>query len=71
MSHLKKIKRAVSSIDYPRHFSGDHLSRIAFPLGGIGTGGMELGGRGDLRSWQIFNRAADREIQQYIFPRSS
>ena len=64
----KKRKQAVSSIDYPRHFSGEYLSRIAFPLGGIGTGGMELGGRGNLRSWQIFNRSADHETQPYIFP---
>src|SRR4051812_30106428 len=53
---------------YPRHFSGENLSRIAFPIGGIGTGGLELGGRGNLRSWQIFSRPSDREIQPYIFP---
>ena len=31
-------KQIVSSIDYPRRFSGEYLSRIAFPVGGIGTG---------------------------------
>jgi uncharacterized protein (DUF608 family) len=61
-------KQMISDIDYPRRFSGDHLSRIAFPLGGIGTGGMELGGRGNLQSWQIFNRSADQETEPYIFP---
>ncbi len=39
-----------------RTFSGRHLSEIAFPLGGIGTGTIALGGRGDLRDWEIFNR---------------
>jgi non-lysosomal glucosylceramidase len=39
-----------------RTFSGAHLSEIAFPLGGIGTGTVSLGGRGDLRDWEIFNR---------------
>ena len=29
---------------------------IAFPLGGIGTGTISLGGRGNLRDWEIFNR---------------
>jgi len=53
---------------YPRRFSGEYLSRIAYPVGGIGTGGLELGGRGNLRSWQIFNRPSDHEIQPYIFP---
>jgi non-lysosomal glucosylceramidase len=39
-----------------RSFTEQHLSEIAFPLGGIGTGTVSLGGRGDLRDWEIFNR---------------
>lgn len=35
-----------------------HLHRIALPLGGIGTGTVSLGGRGDLRDWEIMNRPA-------------
>jgi non-lysosomal glucosylceramidase len=30
-------------------------SAVAFPLGGIGTGNVSLGARGDLRDWEIFN----------------
>jgi len=30
----------------------------AFPLGGIGSGNVSLGARGDLRDWEIFNRPA-------------
>src|ERR1041384_3719069 len=30
-------------------------SQVAFPLGGIGTGNVSLGARGDLRDWEIFN----------------
>lgn len=30
-------------------------SALAFPLGGIGTGNVSLGARGDLRDWEIFN----------------
>lgn len=33
-------------------------SALAFPLGGIGTGTVSLGARGDLRDWEIFNRPA-------------
>ena len=40
----------------PRVFEGDNLSQIRFPLGGIGTGTISLGGRGELRDWEIFNR---------------
>ncbi|MBM4038684.1 MAG: hypothetical protein FJ290_09230 [Planctomycetes bacterium] len=39
-------------------YAQSHLSRIALPLGGIGTGTVSLGGRGDLRDWEIVNRPA-------------
>jgi non-lysosomal glucosylceramidase len=39
-------------------YDRDHLARIALPLGGIGTGTVSLGGRGDLRDWEIVNRPA-------------
>lgn len=39
-------------------YDTDHLARIALPLGGIGTGTVSLGGRGDLRDWEIMNRPA-------------
>ena len=31
-------------------------SEVAFLLGGVGTGNVSLGARGDLRDWEIFNR---------------
>lgn len=34
-------------------YDQEHLTRIALPLGGIGTGTVSLGGRGDLRDWEI------------------
>jgi uncharacterized protein (DUF608 family) len=39
-----------------RLFEGPFLSEVAFPLGGIGTGTVSLGGRGDLRDWEIANK---------------
>lgn len=39
-------------------YDQDHLARIALPLGGIGTGTVSLGGRGDLRDWEVVNRPA-------------
>jgi non-lysosomal glucosylceramidase len=41
-----------------RRYTGAALKEIAFPLGGIGTGTVSLGGRGQLRDWEIFNRPA-------------
>ncbi|HZG69110.1 MAG TPA: GH116 family glycosyl-hydrolase, partial [Herpetosiphonaceae bacterium] len=34
-----------------------NATALAFPLGGIGTGNISLGARGDLRDWEIFNHA--------------
>lgn len=43
-------------IGRPGIYRGEQLKEIAFPLGGIGTGTISLGGRGNLRDWEIFNR---------------
>ena len=55
-------------IDYPRTFSARQLAMIAFPLGGIGTGTISLGGRGQLRDWEIFNRPDKGKTPRYAFP---
>ncbi len=39
-------------------YDQNHLHRIALPLGGIGSGTLSLGGRGDLRDWEVMNRPA-------------
>ena len=36
----------------------ERATAVAFPLGGIGTGNVSLGARGELRDWEIFNRPA-------------
>ena len=41
-----------------RTYSGQYLDEVAMPLGGIGTGTVSVGGRGDLRDWEIMNRGA-------------
>src|SRR5262245_12245780 len=45
---------AAAAASHPwRVFEDEFLSEIAFPLGGIGTGTVSLGGRGELRDWEI------------------
>jgi non-lysosomal glucosylceramidase len=50
-----------------RTFTGEALRELAFPLGGIGTGTVSLGGRGNLRDWEIFNRPGKGKNLPYTF----
>ncbi len=49
-----------SSDDWPvlKTYSSDYATKVAMPLGGIGTGTVSIGGRGDLRDWEIVNQGA-------------
>ena len=59
---MREVRYAMgtASRDWPvlTRYDREHLARVALPLGGIGTGTVSLGGRGDLRDWEIVNRAA-------------
>lgn len=48
-------------------YEGAYLREIAFPLGGIGTGTVSLGGRAELRDFEIFNRPAKGFNPPYSF----
>ncbi len=57
LSGLNSSGQKISP-EYPvlKHYDQDHIGKIAMPIGGIGTGTISLGGRGDLRLWEIMNR---------------
>src|SRR5581483_7973339 len=56
LASVSSKSSAASVSSYPNIYKGRKLRMIAFPLGGIGTGTISLGGRGQLRDWEIFNR---------------
>ena len=39
----------------PQRTFAAEATEAAFPLGGIGTGNVSVGARGELRDWEIFN----------------
>jgi non-lysosomal glucosylceramidase len=49
-----------STSDWPvfKRYGDENLRQIALPLGGIGTGTIVLGGRGDWKHFEIVNRPA-------------
>lgn len=58
----------IPDLPFPRVFTGRHLTAIAFPLGGVCAGSISLGGRGQLRDWEIFNRPDKGNSPSYAFP---
>ena len=39
-----------------KHYDTEHVSKVALPVGGIGTGTVSISGRGNLVDWEIMNR---------------
>lgn len=39
-----------------KNYDENHISKVALPIGGIGTGTVSLSGRGSLVDWEIMNR---------------
>ena len=46
-------------------YTGNYTKEISFPLGGIGTGSIGLGGDGRLIDWEIFNRPQKGSVNRY------
>lgn len=63
---LPYTKEELYRMGPQRSFRGD-ASEAAFLLGGIGTGNVSLGARGELRDWEIFNRPGKGNQLPYTF----
>lgn len=52
--------QCIISADWPvlKKYDQEHTYKIALPVGGIGTGTISLGGRGNLQDWEIMNQPA-------------
>jgi uncharacterized protein (DUF608 family) len=60
--------RQPNADPYPRVFTGPQLAMISFPLGGVAAGSIGLGGRGQLRDWEIANRTDKGNAPSYAMP---
>ena len=61
------VRKALSGVGALRTYDGKTARDVAFPLGGIGTGTVSLGARGELRDWEIFNRPAKGRTLPFSF----
>ncbi len=46
-------------------YKNDYLQEIAFPLSGIGTGGLSISGIGALVDWELTGRANKKSVNEY------
>ena len=68
MCPLPKPYSEEQLYDYSTQRTYDRkATEAAFLLGGIGTGNISVGSRGDLRDWEIWNRAAKGQKLPYSF----
>ncbi len=60
MGTIDTLSKRTSTGPWPilTSYEDRRLALVALPLGGIGTGTVSLGGRGDLHDWEIVNRPA-------------
>lgn len=59
-------KEQLYDFSEQRSFPND-ATEAAFLLGGIGTGNVSVGARGELRDWEIFNRPGKGNYLPYTF----
>lgn len=59
-------KEQLYNVTQQRVFPSD-ATEVAFLLGGIGTGNVSVGARGELRDWEIFNRPGKGNYLPYTF----
>lgn len=49
------VTQAQKSWPILKHYDENHISKVAMPVGGIGTGTVSVNGRGSLVDWEIMN----------------
>ncbi|KPL12245.1 MAG: hypothetical protein AMS26_18415, partial [Bacteroides sp. SM23_62] len=64
-SHVEKGQGPGNTGGLPV-YTGENLRNIFYPLGGIGTGNLLIGGRGNILEFEIFNRAQRDELPPYM-----
>lgn len=51
------LTQTFAQAEWPilKHYDENHISKVALPIGGIGTGTVSINGRGSLVDWEIMN----------------
>ena len=60
-------EKALSARGESRVYTGEHLTGISLPVGGIGAGSIQIDGRGVRHVWQIFNNMNQAHVPNSFF----
>lgn len=66
MSHLIYSKEVLNKPYSKKKYTPEH-TQAAFLLGGIGTGNISIGSRGEFRDWEIYNSPGKGNTSNYTF----
>ncbi|GCE29607.1 hypothetical protein KDA_50910 [Dictyobacter alpinus] len=61
------VQQTIPTWPVLTQYEQDQLTCVALPLGGIGTGSVALGGRGNLCQWEVMNRPSHHFIPLNTF----
>ena len=55
MTQLEEVRTGTAGWPVARRYVGEDRVRVSLPVGGIGTGSVGFGGRGQFRDWELEN----------------
>jgi len=64
---MDKQKNSVKNSEEFFIYEAYNTKEISFPLGGIGTGSIGLGGDGRLKDWEIFNKPNKGSVNGFSY----
>lgn len=67
MAKIPYMNNELFSAGKPKVYKGRQLDEIYFPIGGIGSGMVNLGGWGQLKEFEIFNKPSKGLFFNYSF----
>ncbi len=67
MVQLEEVRTLNPSWPVARTYRGEDRVRISLPVGGIGTGSVGFGGRGQFRDWELENHPSKGALSELTF----
>ena len=67
MTQLEEVRTGTADWPVARRYTGEDRVRVSLPVGGIGTGSVGFGGRGQFRDWELENHPSKGLLSELTF----